>query len=755
MMSHQLPGIDLTREQTDILDTCQPPPTNGSKGQLVRVTAAAGTGKTTTLLSLALRAVEKGHTHITYLTFTKAAALDGTKRLSKTLATGSLAGRVIVDARTLHSCASQALNQHRRNKDPNVDLGQRIWSDKKVKKWISETLQAEIDSFLEPCFSELQRRNSNKMKNNQAVFETARQRVEFYLFKTLNNFCTKSMSRQDFGKRTTFGRVYYPAMKFHRSEKGDKLGFSAKVYGNRIDWYADMACILWDKAVEQDIRTFNFIMKRTQLLCLEVPGTILLIDESQDMDGCQVNWVADQVKYSKHAYVVGDAAQSIYGFRGAKPEFLMDLANDQEKMLTESWRFGPAIAKIANLVLFAKEESDQTSQIYDKRRRCMKWKNWSPYRVKTGKDMSAVVTDESLLSNWETYRERSEQITFIARQNKTLFVHALQLMGFTPKSDEDEKPSAQSDNRNDDEDDDFDILDDNYDTPPAQENETHRPAAGAQPDQPISFPRMHINGYGENSGRKAWLSMFKLVGAIYDLFKLQQGNNESSTTMRLPPLLFPEFAGRDIDWKSFCEDVQEREMNKYSVPIAVVKAYQDHTMSAVQRFKRDVIERNYSVEDADIILTTCHAAKGMEWQHVQVADDFVKLADYVIHNDEKPTPTFQPASKKMKTTQKWKFGFASWGDDVNLAYVACTRAKQTLSLPPCVLNSIRDFDTIFAWNNDDNPPDVDLPHVHGLAHRDRTATPENLKEIGSSLVHKYRVEVQVPNGLPLTEYLLT
>eukprot|EP00797_Seminavis_robusta_P023965 Sro39_g024110.1 Inherit from opiNOG: F-box protein, helicase, 18 (110) ;mRNA; r:62637-62966 len=109
----------------------------------------------------------------------------------------------------------------------------------------------------------------------------------------------------------------------------------------------------------------------------------------------------------------------------------------------------------------------------------------------------------------------------------------------------------------------------------------------------------------------------------------------------------------------------------------------------------------------------------------------------------------------MKTTQKWKFGFASWGDDVNLAYVACTRAKQTLSLPPCVLNSIRDFDTIFAWNNDDNPPDVDLPHVHGLAHRDRTATPENLKEIGSSLVHKYRVEVQVPNGLPLTEYLLT
>jgi superfamily I DNA/RNA helicase len=31
-------------------------------------------------------------------------------------------------------------------------------------------------------------------------------------------------------------------------------------------------------------------------------------------------------------------------------------------------------------------------------------------------------------------------------------------------------------------------------------------------------------------------------------------------------------------------------------------------------------------EEAGIILTTCHAAKGMEWDHVQVLNDMIHLA---------------------------------------------------------------------------------------------------------------------------------
>ncbi|KAL3926792.1 MAG: hypothetical protein SGBAC_013335, partial [Bacillariaceae sp.] len=772
-----LPGIQLTKEQDDILNTCKSPLSTGSsaKGQLVRVTAAAGTGKTTTLLCLALRAVEKGHRSITYLTFTKAAAMDGTRRLCEALDHSGLIahGRVKIDARTLHSSASQALNQHRQAEDPSADFGNKVWSDKKLKQWISRTLNAEIESFLEPCFNELQRRRSSSSRNNSSSSSSstnnsqggahqrvARDQVEFFLFKTLDQFCTKCMSRREFGKKNTFGRVYFPAKLFHESEqRGGKLGFHPRIYKNRVHWYADQACALWDKAAEEDIRTFNFIMKRAQLLSLKVPGTILLIDESQDMDGCQVHWVAEQVKFSKHVYVVGDAAQSIYGFRGAKSEYLMELPIDREQMLTDSFRFGPGIAEVSNLVLFAKENSDQTAEVYDHRKRCMKWKNWSPYRIKAGIDKPSVVTGEPLLPNWQNYKDRSEKITLIARNNKTLFEEALGLIGFAPVSEEDSikaPPGNQKSNQerrshiHTEDDEDFILLDED-DVVKNQRRSTSN--EGTNSDAPSTetetetppIPKIHINGFGESSGRKVWLKMFRLIGAVYDLFKLSVEKNQANPNgmMQLPKPLFPEFSGRDVTWCSFCEDVNRREMNRYTIPISVVNAYGHCTMAAVELFQREVVDKQYSASDSDIILTTCHAAKGMEWENVQVADDFIKLADYLVHNIKEKNPTFgfEPASKKMKTTQKWKFGFQAWGDDVNLAYVAFTRAKRTLSLPCCALNAIRDFDTILEWESCDDMSQ-DLPEIHGLTEHKIDVTPERMEEIRNSLVFKYREELK-------------
>ena len=781
--SFTLPGINLTKEQNDILGTCKPPLTQG-KGHLVRVTAAAGTGKTTTLLCLALRAVEKGHRTITYLTFTKAAAKDGTRRLNEALSQAGLAaGAVVIDARTLHSCAARALHEYRRTQDPSsaADRSSKIWSDKKLKSWISETLQTQIEDFLQPCVQELHRRYSSSSNSQQnkiaSLCNSARDQVAFFTFKTLNNFCTKAMSREDFGKKETFGRVYYPAKIFHTNpKKGEAWGFPKSAYDNQVDWYADQACYLWDKIVEQDIETFDFIMKRAQLLGLEIPGTILLLDESQDMDGCQVNWVADQpVKFAKHAYFVGDAAQSIYSFRGAKPEYLMDLAIDEEKMLTESWRFGPGIADLANLVLFAKENSDQTSQVWDKIRRCMKWKNWSPYRVSAGRMMPSTVTGVSLLGNWRAYKDKSEKLTLIARQNKTLFVESLDLFGFSPElaakqPSTDLGAKGEGDHRSDasNEDDDFEYVDDEENgARPFHTCDSHETN---DPPCDTSLPKIHLNGYGESSGRKAWLAMFKLIGAIYDLYKLSfpgnddEGNannsSESDRVTRLPAAVFPEFSGRDVSWSSFCSAVQEREMNKYNVPISVVNTYKHHTMDAVELFKREVVNRNYTIEEADIILTTCHAAKGMEWEHVQVAGDFVALACYDAEKKKQQFANFEPASKKMKTSpKKWKFSFDPWGDDLNLLYVACTRAKRNLSLPSCVLDAIRDFDVILEWNRStpsDGEPggEIVLPEVHGLSKQKDGLTAECLRELERCLISKFREEVLVPEGRSLADHLI-
>ena len=267
-----------------------------------------------------------------------------------------------------------------------------------------------------------------------------------------------------------------------------------------------------------------------------------------------------------------------------------------------------------------------------------------------------------------------------------------------------------------------------------------------------AFPKIHINGYGESSGRKAWLSMLKLIATVYDLFELSQ-ENDGSGTMMLPPKIFPEFAGRKVSWKSFCEDVRDGEMNKYAVPISVVASYEKDAMAAVEQFKREVIDKNYSVSDADIILSTCHAAKGMEWEYVEVLDDFIDLANYQCDHREQ-NRGFQSAKRQKCSSRPWKFGFASWGDDLNLAYVAVTRAQYKLSVSPFLMKCIRDFDEIPQWKAAQKATTTELPFIEGLARREQQVTPEALEDIHRSLVQKFRTEVGVEDGCLLVEYLL-
>ena len=70
----RLSGPPLTPQQLKIITSCGPP--NISKGCIVRVTAAAGTGKTTTLQKAVTHLVNLGHTKVVYVTFNKSAAED-------------------------------------------------------------------------------------------------------------------------------------------------------------------------------------------------------------------------------------------------------------------------------------------------------------------------------------------------------------------------------------------------------------------------------------------------------------------------------------------------------------------------------------------------------------------------------------------------------------------------------------------------------------------------------------------------------
>ena len=72
-----------------------------------------------------------------------------------------------------------------------------------------------------------------------------------------------------------------------------------------------------------ELVTHDSLMKLAQVngyqMCSEGrPCSAVLADESQDFDACQIQWLDSQANHGCQVFLVGDAAQSIFSFRGAR-----------------------------------------------------------------------------------------------------------------------------------------------------------------------------------------------------------------------------------------------------------------------------------------------------------------------------------------------------------------------------------------------------------------------------------------------------
>lgn len=117
-----------------------------------------------------------------------------------------------------------------------------------------------------------------------------------------------------------------------------------------------------------------------------------------------------------------------------------------------------------------------------------------------------------------------------------------------------------------------------------------------------------------------------LVQSVYKLYRLYK--QDAHASMSLDGKLFPDFARKKVSWKSFCSECDERELTKYSNVINVVSLCQNQTLRAMKAFQIHVLDRRFSADEADIILTTCHSAKRMEWNNVHVCDDFIQFSTF-------------------------------------------------------------------------------------------------------------------------------
>jgi hypothetical protein len=472
---------------------------------------------------------------------------------------------------------------------------------------------------------------------------------------------------------------------YHKNSKNEAHGFSHRDYDNRvaIAFYADLVSTkLWDKLMKEEIISYDLEVKRAHLQEFQIGGSLLLVDESQDMDECQIRWMAKQSEFGTHVYLVGDCVQAIYSFRGAKPKCLMELSEHypiQDCDLTVSWRFGHDIARIANVILFCKEKSPQTTTNRP---------TWRPYRVKGGSKMPCKVTGESLLDNW-----KEQKVTAIAFANVTLMMEAVRLLGFTIQSEE------------------YDESEDEAKQNFIGEEESGNDGSEQDDTAPLDLPKIHLNGKGENSGAGKWKGVFKKIGYLYKLFQAKPER------LQLPAQDFPEFEGQDINWTLFVQLCESMELSKYYTIISVVQKFKGKTMQAIELFQEQVLNNKYSAEDADIILSTCHAAKGMEWDNVHVCSDFFDLCKVndkgpKVHHfpvascPQSPTIPELPQSPlvlrrsqqmRMNYRPSWQIDCLNYGDDINLLYVVCTRAKRLLSIPKSFVHLLQDLDVLHLW----------------------------------------------------------
>ncbi|MDE6184516.1 MAG: ATP-dependent helicase, partial [Lachnospiraceae bacterium] len=99
------------------------------------------------------------------------------------------------------------------------------------------------------------------------------------------------------------------------------------------------------------------LLSKKQELCRKYQDLFqyILVDEFQDINMPQYQLLKLLAQPGNHLFVVGDDDQAIYGFRGATPgimkQFLNDFACGKQILLTENYRSGKKIVKLAERMI--------------------------------------------------------------------------------------------------------------------------------------------------------------------------------------------------------------------------------------------------------------------------------------------------------------------------------------------------------------------------------------------------------------------
>jgi DNA helicase-2/ATP-dependent DNA helicase PcrA len=297
----------LTDEQRDIISA-------GFEHAVV--TAVAGSGKTTTLAWRIHYLLHRGHdpARMLVLMFNRSAKMDFERKLQAVCGNSGLA---LPEIRTYHAMGLRLYRRFVRegylpNFSANILSDQEInyqvfqLSRRLVPEDLADELRRNKKEFIETAIGFIDRVKTS-LSPAEIVFEdmefTERQRYLIDLFHSFEQW-RKGQSRISFADM-----LYEPVMAIHQNPPLQRL------VANKMD--------------------------------------LILVDEYQDTNEIQhllLRYVAgDRARVT----VVGDPDQTIYEFRGAKPEFILRRFSDEfesplEQTLSYSFRYGHRVALLAN-----------------------------------------------------------------------------------------------------------------------------------------------------------------------------------------------------------------------------------------------------------------------------------------------------------------------------------------------------------------------------------------------------------------------
>lgn len=304
-------------------------------------------------------------------------------------------------------------------------------------------------------------------------------------------------------------------------------------------------------------------LKLYQLSNPKIRAEVILFDEAQDANPVTLAIVEAQ---TCGKVFVGDSRQSIYGFRGAVNA--MDIIKADEHLhLTQSFRYGHGVARIANTVLGAYEPL--------------------PHPIRgAGKHETRFAVDAT------------KPHTVLSRTNASLFGEAV---------------------------------------------------AALKSGVPFAF----VGGVGNYK-----------FDVILDTFNLSVNRRDLIKDKMI--MSFADFA----EMTAYGESLDDKEVKSL---VRIVNEYGSAIPNLIERITREAVAEPTGNE---ILMTTAHKAKGLEFMDVRLTDDFTDMQEQRDNEDRMIPPE---------------------REEINLLYVAMTRALRGLSVHPSMMEWLEKANRNLYW----------------------------------------------------------